>query len=164
MTEYTLLKLIHLGAFVFWLGPPLGAWLAFKIVERSATENHPLVAKVNRLFFFTVTLEHIAFLALLISGFTLAIKYQLLDAPWLNQKLHIVLFAVLPLELIDIVLGNWLAKRASNNYFSGVALTPLEHRILQLYHGAFTKAALVTIPVTVVLIMVLAIGKTPLGI
>ena len=68
--EYAILKLVHLGALIFWLGPALGAWLVLKAIEN---ENiGPVTAKVSHVFFLMVTLEHVAFIVLLLTGFSMA--------------------------------------------------------------------------------------------
>ena len=162
MNEYAILKLIHIGAFVFWLGPPLGAWLVFKAVEKDTDINKAVVAKVSKVFFWTVLLEHIAFFALLVTGSTLAYHYNWFGSEWLTQKLYIIFLIIVPLEIIDIIWGNWLASKASRDLYSGKILKPWQQQALNLYHGLFTKFALIIIPVTVLMVMYLAIGKSGL--
>lgn len=160
MIEYSLLKLLHLGALIFWLGPPLGAWLVLKVVERDASLSDPVAAKVSKVFYWMVFLEHIAFAVLLATGFTLALKYGLMGADWLQQKLWIVLLVVVPLEVIDVLLGNWIAARASQKRHAGLPLTSWEGIGYAFYHGLFTRVALIVIPISVLCIMYLAISKT----
>ena len=163
MSEYGIIKLVHLGAFLFWLGPPLGAWLVWRSVEGGRYIPGSIAERVSRVFFLTLVVEHVAFIALLVSGFLMAVKYDLLGAVWLTQKLHIVLLLVVPLEIADIFLGNWVASRASKKLYSGKALKSWERRGLEIYHGVFTKIALVVIPIAVLLIMYLATGKVGFG-
>ena len=161
MSEYGIIKLVHLGAFLFWLGPPLGAWLVWRSVEGGYSWLD--CGKSKQSFFLTLILEHVAFIALLVSGFFMAVKYDLLGAVWLAQKLHIVILLVVPLEVVDIFLGNWVASRASTKLYSGKVLKSWERRGLEIYHGVFTKTALVVIPIAVLLIMYLATGKVGFG-
>ena len=116
MTEYALIKLIHLGALVFWLGPALGAWFVLKAVEDGSYKPNSVVEKVSDLFFVSIILEHLAFLVLLITGFIMANKYDLFDSLWLQQKLMVVFFIIVPLEILDVLLGNWIASHASKKY------------------------------------------------
>lgn len=160
MIEYGLLKFIHIGALIFWLGPPLGAWLVFKAVEDGRYLPNSVAAKVSRVFFITLIIEHVAFLLLLISGFAIATQYQLFGNEWLTTKLYIVLLVIVPLEIIDVLLGNWLASRASKRLYQGAHVPLWQRKALALYHGVFTKLALLIIPLSVSLIMLLATSKT----
>jgi len=162
LNEYALIKLVHLGALIFWLGPPFGAWLVLKVVEKRGISQDPVAAKVSQMFFATIVLEHVAFIVLLGTGFTLAYRYQLWGAEWLSQKLFLVLMVIVPLELIDIVLGNWIARQAATKLYQGKVLRSWERRGLVFYHGIFTKLALVVIPISVIVIMYLAISKVGL--
>lgn len=157
--EYFILKLIHIGALVLWLGPAFGAWVVLKVV---GDENvGPVTAKVNRAFFAMITLEHLAFAVLLITGFLMANMANWFATPWLSQKLLLVGIFVIPLEVIDIILGNWLAAKASKNIQLGKA-TARQKYLLNIYHGPFTKIAIVIIPISVILIMYLAVSKSSL--
>ncbi len=160
MNEYAITKLIHIGALIFWLGPALGAWLVYKSVDTEQNKKSSLAKTVSRVFYQMIMLEHIALAALLITGILLAIQANWFSVPWLQQKLYLVGLIIIPLEVADIVLGNWLANRASGKLFSGQTLTEKEHWAHQFYHGLFTKIALILIPVSVTLIMYLAISKT----
>lgn len=162
MSEYALLKLLHLGALVFWLGPPLGAWLVLKGIESGLAAGDTALARVNRVFFLTLILEHVAFVVLLATGFTLVYRYQLFGPQWLDQKLVIVLLVIVPLEIVDVLLGNWVASQASGKLHAGKPLKSWETRGLALYHGTFTRIALMVIPVSVLAIMYLAISKAGL--
>ena len=157
--DYALLKVLHIGSLIFWLGPALGAWLVFKGVEKD--QINVVTAKVNNLFFTMITLEHIAFIVLLLSGFMMASYANWFTSPWLQQKLFIVGLVIVPLELVDLVLGNWLALKASRKKYEGLALTPREEKWIRLYHGPFTKLALALIPLSVFLVMLLAVSKVP---
>ncbi|MDO3387166.1 hypothetical protein QWI17_15065 [Gilvimarinus sp. SDUM040013] len=159
MNEYTLVKLVHLGALIFWLGPALGAWFVFKAVEDSEYLAGSAGHKVSRVFFYTIVLEHIAFAVLLATGFYMALDYGWLGAEWLSQKLTIVMLVIVPLEVVDVVLGNWLANSATKKLYAGAVLKPWEQVGLRLYHGAFTKLALLIMPLAVIAVMYLAIGK-----
>lgn len=159
MSDYGLLKLIHIGSLILWLGPALGAWLVLRAVDDKNFTGGRIAAKVNRMFYMTVIIEHIAFMGLLASGFYLAHVYHFFGSPWLTQKLTMVLLIIVPLEVVDIILGNWLASTASKKAYAGTALRSWERRGLEIYHGAFTKIALLVLPITVLLILYLATSK-----
>lgn len=162
MSEYGIIKLVHLGALVFWLGPPLGAWLVLKTVEDGSYKPNSLAKRVSRVFYLTVILEHLAFISLLATGFLMAFKYDLLGAAWLSQKIFIVLLVIVPLEIFDVLLGNWIASTASKKLYAGRPLKSWERYWLEVYHGIFTKIALIIIPLSVLIIMYLATSKTGL--
>jgi uncharacterized membrane protein len=159
--EYILLKVIHIGALLMWIGPALGAWCVLKVAERKTPITNPVLAKVSRVFFWMVTLEHIAFLALLATGITMAKQYGWWGSDWLNQKLLIVMGVIVPLEIIDIVLGNVIVARASKRLHQGAGISVTERTCIHFYHGPFTILALMLIPITVFLVMYLAVGKVP---
>lgn len=160
MTEYGILKLIHIGALVFWVGPPLGAWLVLKAVEDGSYQPNTLTERVSRIFYLTIILEHVAFITLVSTGFLLALEFGFLGAEWLTQKILLVCLVVIPLEILDILLGNWIASSASKKLYAGKPLKHWEQKGLDIYHGIFTKAALIIIPLSVLLIMYLATSKT----
>ncbi|GAA0342938.1 hypothetical protein GCM10009092_04460 [Bowmanella denitrificans] len=157
--DYPLLKLLHIGALIFWLGPALGAWLVLKAVDKIADLSNPIAAKVSKVFFFTIVIEHVAFAVLLASGFTLAFQYGFIHTDWLQQKLYIVLLIIVPLEVVDILLGNWLTAQASKKLYAGQPMTKWDQRWIDVYHGPFTKIALLVIPISVLMVMYLAVGK-----
>ena len=160
MSDYGLLKLIHIGSLILWLGPALGAWLVLRALDDKNFAGGAVAAKVSRVFYVTVIIEHVAFVGLLTSGFYLAHTYHFFGSPWLTQKLAIVLLIIVPLEVVDIILGNWLASTASKKAYAGIVLTSWERRGLEIYHGAFTKIALLVLPIAVLLILYLATSKT----
>lgn len=162
VSEYGVNKLVHLGALVFWLGPALGAWWVLRTVENGSYAPGSVAEKVSRVFYRTVIVEHVAFIVLLVTGFLMATQYGLMGTEWVRQKLAIVLLVVVPLEIVDVILGNWVASTASSKLYAGKPLSPWEKRGLSLYHGAFTKVALLVIPLSVLIIMYLATSKAAL--
>ncbi len=157
---YSVLKLIHLGALVFWLGPALGSWLVLRYSQKKTGELSETTSLVYKVFFFTLTLEHIAFVTLLSTGFLMAYTYHLFSLEWLQYKLAIVLLVIIPLEIIDIWLGNWKVQKLVEKRSSGNTLTGREEGYIQFYHRTFTTIALITIPTSVMAIMWFAITKT----
>ena len=156
---YAALKVIHIGSLVMLLGPALGSWLVLRYMQQQEGELAPATAKVYRVFFWTLTLEHIALVSLLLSGAAMAFMYGFIAMPWLQQKLWLVLLIIVPLEIIDIWLGNWKVKRLIAARSAGTTLTPRQQALVQFYHKAFTNLVLVTLPATVLIIMWLAVSK-----
>lgn len=159
---YSLLKVTHLGAFMLWLGPALGSWLVLRYMQQQEGETSRTTALVYKVFFLTLTLEHIAFCILLVSGGWMAYSAGWLHAPWLQQKLWLVLGLIIPLEIADIWLGNWQVKKLVTLRSKGQSLTPSQQTMVDFYHHGFTRIALVLLPVTVLLIMWLAVSKQAL--
>lgn len=160
--SYTLLKLIHIGAFLFWLGPALGAWFVLKFSQKETGELSATTSLVYRVFFFTIWLEHIALLVLLSTGVLQAIQYSMFEMVWLQQKVLVIMFLIIPLELIDIWLGNWKVRRLIEQRNSGRELSTGEYSLIRFYHKEFTYVSLALIPISVALIMWLAISKSPI--
>ena len=159
---YAALKVIHLGSLVLWLGPALGSWLVLRYMQQHEGELWPATGKVYRVFFWTLTLEHVALVTLLLSGASMAFMFGFISMPWLQQKLWLVLLIIVPLEIVDIWLGNWKVKRLIAARSAGTALTARQQALVQFYHKGFTNLALITLPVTVLLIMWLAVSKQAL--
>ena len=162
MTDYALLKTLHIAALIFWLGPALGAWFVLVGTKASTQYDNPTASTISRIFFHLITLEHIAFLILVSTGLGMAFKFQLFSAPWLQQKLWIVFVLVIPLELIDIWLGNWMAAKVSKKLFKRESVSSFQRNCVHWYHGKFTLLAVIILPPAVLVIMLLAVGKVPL--
>lgn len=156
---YSLLKLIHIGSLVLWLGPALGSWLVLRYMQRQQGELSSATALVYKVFFATITLEHLAFCSLLLSGGWMALSYGWLDMPWLQNKLWLVLLLVVPLEIVDIWLGNWKVKQLVSRRSAGAVLSTKEQALIHFYHRGFTWFAVAMLPPTVLLIMWLAVSK-----
>ncbi|MDX3775328.1 DUF2269 domain-containing protein [Chromatiaceae bacterium AAb-1] len=159
---YAALKILHLGSLIMWLGPAIGSWLVLRYMQHQEGELAAATQKVYRVFFWTITLEHIALCTLLLSGVAMAFHYGFIAAPWLQQKLWLVLLIIVPLEIVDIWLGNWKVKKLVEKRSHGRELTVCEKGMISFYHKGFTNLALVTLPITVLLIMWIAVSKQPL--
>ncbi len=158
MIEYSLVKLIHLGALIFWLGPALGSWIVLKVCQHDGIAKEAL-ARLHRAFITTVVIEHVAFAALLVSGAYLAFNFNMQTLPWLQFKLAIVGIVLIPLEVIDVWLANFKIAKIAPKVIAGTASSK-EQALYDFYHGTFTKLALVLVPVSVLAIMWLAVSNT----
>lgn len=156
---YNLIKVMHIGAFMLWIGPALGSWLVLKFMQRQQGETSPATYLVYRVFFATLVLEHLAFALLLATGGWMAYSAGWFGSPWLWQKLLLVGAVVIPLELLDVYLGNWKVKQLVERRANGANLNAKEQRLLQFYHGTFTHAALLLLPACVLAILWLAVSK-----
>lgn len=159
MLNYFLLKVIHLGALIFWLGPALGAWLVLKYANHKS-HNSQTIAVIYPVFFMMLSLEHIAFAALLTSGIAMAHSTDMWQTPWLHTKLSLLLLIIIPMEIIDIIIGNWLVKKFTEQKLRDLTLTNTQERLVEFYHGTFTYLAIAILPITVLAIMWLAVSKT----
>lgn len=70
-----------------------------------------------------------------------------------------MLLIIVPLEIVDIWLGNWKVNRLIAARSAGSALTSRQQALVQFYHKAFTNLALITLTATVLVIMWLAVSK-----
>ncbi|WP_333608914.1 DUF2269 domain-containing protein [Arsukibacterium sp.] len=159
---YAALKVVHLGSLIMWLGPAIGSWLVLRYMQQQEGELSPATAKVYRVFFWTITLEHIALCSLLLSGTIMAFHYGFFAMPWLQHKLWLVLLIIVPLEIVDIWLGNWKVKKLTEKRSAGAELSQREQAMINFYHKGFTNLALLTLPLTVLVIMWLAVSKQTL--
>lgn len=150
---------MHIGAFMLWIGPALGSWLVLKYMQQQQGETSPATYLVYRVFFTTLVLEHVAFALLLATGGWMAYSAGWFGSPWLWQKLLLVGAIVIPLELLDVYLGNWKVKQLVEQRATGANLNAKEQRLLQFYHGPFTHAALLLLPACVLAILWLAVSK-----
>ncbi len=161
MELFFALKLLHLGALIFWLGPSLGAWLVLLALRRHQGELTPATHLAYRVFLQMLMVEHVAFVVLLATGAAMVWLVYSLQLPWLQWKLLLVLGLVIPLEIADIWYGNIRLPRIFAR-FNEQGYDSQQTRILRIYHRYITGAALVIIPVTVALIMWLVIAKPDL--
>ena len=150
--SYSTLKVIHLGCLVFWLGPTLGSWWVLLNIKKS--NNNQATLAVYRIFLQTLWLEHIAFLGLIISGAAMASIAHAWGQPWLTTKLIIISAIIIPLEIVDIYIGNFKLPKL----ISEKGQSKLEH----FYHGIFTKIAVILLPPSVLAILILAVTKSSL--
>jgi hypothetical protein len=155
----TALKLVHIGALVFWIGPTLGAWWMLRVANQRFGEPGMVSQHLYRAFLRLLWVEHIAFVTLLASGASLAWLHGWFGQPWLNAKLLLVLAVVLPMELLDIWLGHVRLPRLFHHRHPSRPYSAKESALLALYHGRLTRIALWVMPLAVTGIIWLAVGK-----
>jgi uncharacterized membrane protein len=108
MPEWSLdlLKVVHIGALVLWIGPTLGAWWMLRLASHRFGEPGMVSQYLYQAFLDMLCLEHGACAALLLSGAAMAWLHGWFGQPWLQVKLLLVLSLVVPLEVVDIWLGH----------------------------------------------------------
>lgn len=156
------LKIIHLGSLIFWIGPSLGAWFCLLKLRNHQGEHSPATQAIYQVFIKMLILEHVAFIALLISGFCMALFWFGFQQGWLQWKLLIILLLIIPLEIFDIWYGNIKLARIFSNRQNDKYL-PDESRILFVYHRYITGAAIMIIPLALLGIFWLVIAKPGLA-
>jgi hypothetical protein len=155
----TAIKLVHIGALVFWIGPTLGGWWMLRVANHRFGEPGMVSQHLYQAFLRLLWVEHLAFAALLASGVLLAWRHGWFGQPWLNVKLLLVLAVVLPLELLDIWLGHVCLPRLFRHRHPSRPYAAWETAMLERYHGRLTRVALWLMPPAVTGIIWLAVGK-----
>jgi hypothetical protein len=158
---FPVLKVIHIGALVIWLGPSGGAWMVLMFARRKAGEPSIVTDYFYRGFFQMLWLEHLGFFTLLGSGVILLSLYGFgaIETSWLKYKLLLVFLVVIPIEAADL----WFSHRGLPKIFAlrrpDAPYTEKEKAVLDLYHRRFVPIALPILLAATVLIMWLAVAK-----
>jgi hypothetical protein len=158
---FSIVKVIHLGALVFWLGPSGGAWMVLMLARHKAGEPSLVTHYLYRGFFQMLWLEHLGFFTMLASGLVLLGMYGFgaIATTWLELKLALVVLIIVPIELADL----WFSHRGLPEIFASrrpdAPYTEREKRLLDLYHRRFVPITLPVLLATVVVVMWLAVAK-----
>lgn len=152
------LKIVHIGALIFWLGPSLGAWLMLGALRKREGEFTSATHLGYQVFIQMLILEHVAFVFLLASGIGMAALVFGIDQPWLQWKLLIILLVIIPLEIADIWYGN-IKLPPIFSQLNTQGYDKLSATRLHIYHVYVTRIAIAVIPVSVLAIMWLVIAK-----
>lgn len=105
-----LLKIIHLVAIVFWIGPGFGAyWILFRMSRRLGGED---LRYLEKYFEQSIRIEHFFFVIVLLSGVGMVsiMGWDMIELPWLRTKLYLI-GGVLLVEIIDIWLAHFLFRK-----------------------------------------------------
>lgn len=154
-----LLKWLHLGALLLWIGPTLGAWWLLRCANYRFGDPGLVSQYLYRAFLHLLWLEHAALALLLGSGLALAWAQHSFSADWLQYKLMLVLLIIVPLEVIDIWFGHIRLPRLFHERHPAKPYTRQEAALVNFYHTRFTPLALLLMPVAIGVIMWLAITK-----
>lgn len=153
-------KLLHIAGLILWLGPSGGAWLLVQLSKRRLDQQSTEYRELYRDFVKFFWVEHFGLLLILGSGVLLALMYgnTLLALKWFQLKIALVLFVLLPLEVIDIWFGHIrLPDQLSSQKRDTKVKT--KSNALELYERRFVPIALPILLLTVIIIMWLAIAK-----
>ena len=158
---FVALKILHIGSLIFWLGPSLGAWLVLMALRKHQGEFTQATHLGYKIFIKMLIVEHVAFVALLISGIGMAALLFGFNQPWLQWKLLIIALVIIPLEIADIWYGNIKLPKIFSQ-LNSQGYDPQSAKQLHIYHTYITLIAIAAIPISVLAIMWLVIAKPPL--
>lgn len=158
-TTYVLLKAIHIASLIFWLGPTLGAWWLLRTASYRFGEPSMISQFLYQMFLRITGIEHIALITLLVSGSLMAIITGSFTQDWFIVKLFLIILIVLPLEVIDIWYCHYKLPALFHERHPSRPYATDEKLLLHNYHSRFVPLALVCIPLTVMSIFWLVIGK-----
>ncbi len=154
-----LLKLLHIGALVLWIGPTLGAWWMLRHATQQFGEPGMVSQYLYYVFLDLLWLEHAAFVVLLITGLFTAWLNQWLGQPWLTLKLMVIGTTILPLELMDIWLGHVRLPQLFHLRHPSRPYSAREAALLHLYHVRLTRTAALVMPGALAVVIWLVLVK-----
>ena len=156
---YIILKAVHIASLIFWLGPSLGAWWLLRSTTHRFGEPSITSQFLYQMFLKVAGIEHIALITLLASGVVMGVLTDSFNQSWLVLKLLLVAVIVVPLEIIDIWFCHYKLPRLFHHRHPSRPYAAQESRLLETYHYRFVPIALVSIPLAVMSIFWLVIGK-----
>lgn len=156
---YFIIKVIHLGSLIAWLGPTLGAWWMLRLANRQFGEPSMISQFLYVSFLHLLRVEHSAFVLLLISGAGMVWFSPVLPQPWLWFKLTLLLVVIIPLEIFDIWFSHYKLPRVFAVRHPSRPYSKQESALLHVYHQRFVPLALILLPPTILSIFWLAIYK-----
>jgi len=157
---FALLKLLHIGGLILWLGPSGGAWLLIQVAKRRMDPHSREYADLYQDFVRFFPVEHLGLLLLLGSGVGLLSLYGLsaLSWTWLQWKLGIVLGVIVPIEIGDIWYGHFRLPRWFRSLPRDADLKRSGNE-LERYENHFVPLTLPILLAAVVAILWLAVAR-----
>jgi hypothetical protein len=158
---FPIVKVMHIGGLILWLGPSGGAWLVLMITRREVGDPSLVSHYLYLGFLRMLWVEHLGFVVMIGSGVALLSMYgfSAIGMTWLHWKLALVLGIVIPIEVADM----WFSHRRLPGIFASrqpdAPYSKEDLRILRLYHRRFVPIALPVLLTTVVAVMWLALAK-----
>ena len=155
-----IVKVIHLGGLILWLGPSGGAWLLVQLSKRRLDQQSDEYHELYRDFLKFFWVEHLGLFLLMGSGLLLLTMYgsSALEWTWLQVKIALVLCVIIPVEALDIWFGHVRLPRQfstkKHNTHSGKKMNSYE-----LYEHRFAPLSLPLLLATIIVIMWLAMAK-----
>jgi len=136
MDWYLVFKVMHIIGIILWIGPPLGAyWIHLKSFSSEGNaDEEKFEIRIRKAFVGVLTIEHTG-LIILLTGALSMLQYtdwKLLDLFWIKGKLLMLLFIIIPIEILDIWWGQ-LAISMAIKKIKGDRITPELRRIFKRY-------------------------------
>ena len=161
---FPLIKLLHIGGLILWLGPSGGAWLLLQLAKRQISEQSVDFRKLYGEYLKFFWVEHLGLFLLIVSGLLLlgTYGYAALDWMWLKLKLALIICVIAPIEALDIWFGHIrLPRQFSSNQWRSEPKEDEKGKInsYEFYERRFAPISLPPLLLTVVAIMWLAIAK-----
>ncbi|KPJ95906.1 MAG: hypothetical protein AMJ55_02905 [Gammaproteobacteria bacterium SG8_15] len=157
---FSFIKLLHISGLILWLGPSGGAWLLVQLSKRRLDQQSVEFNELYRDFVKFFWIEHLGLVLLLGSGILLLSIYGFaaLDWAWIQLKIALVVFILLPIEAVDIWFGH---VRLPGQFSTRQEITAETTKMkpVRLYERRFVPISLPILLVTIVVIMWLAIDK-----
>ena len=155
---FPIAKLVHLVGLIIWIGPSLGGFWMLLQAEKSGDER--LEIWVRRRFEWLVNVEHLGLLMLLAGGIGMISvdDWHAFRVTWFQWKMAIVVGVILPLEVADVAMVNFVLGRAlreipENGGYSTRYLTAVRS------YKRFVMASVVILAVALPAIFWLAVWK-----
>jgi hypothetical protein len=157
---FSLVKLLHIGGLVLWLGPSGGAWLLLQFAKRQIGEQSTAFQILYREFLKFYWVEHLGLSLLMVSGILLLSMYGhgALDWMWIRLKIALILCVIVPIEAVDIWFGHVRLPRQFSSK-QGHSDSARKMNAYEIYERRFVPISLPPLLLTVAIIMWLAIAK-----
>ena len=156
---YFIVKLIHIGSLIAWLGPTLGAWWMLRLANYQFGEPSMISQFLYVSFLHLLRIEHIAFMLLILSGAGMVWLNPAPPPPWLWFKLGLLLMIILPVEIFDIWFSHYKLPSVFALRHPSRPYNKQETALLHVYHRRFVPLALLLLPPTLLSMFWLAIYK-----
>jgi hypothetical protein len=158
---FPVVKVVHLGALVLWLGPSGGVWLALMIERRRTGEPNVISHHLYLAFLRTLWFQHLGVVLMLGTGVLLLSMYgtAALGLSWVKWKIGLIAAVIVPIELSDFWFSHKMLPGIFDNRVPDSPYTAAELRQLRVYHRWYTPSVLPLLLIAVILIMWLAVAK-----
>ena len=161
-THFGIVKTLHVYSVMLWTSSAIGGFYYVVVAARERYSNKGDEELRRRYewarwhFNKVVILEHVALIIMLPTGLMLATTLGWnQEIGWLAQKVAIVTFVFIPMEIIDIALSHWIVPRA----MLGRSDQPAHYRRVMTFHTRFLRVTSYIILVTFPWVVYLVVAK-----